>query len=684
MRTEAPAFLRGAFQALRLIAAWAIMCWIAPAIAGNIEAVLAPGEVIGAHSKWEQQCDACHVRFNPKGQDQRCMNCHKDVGQDVRQQQGFHGRAKQAANCRSCHTDHKGRQAKIVQLDTRQFNHRQTDMPLQGKHTDLVCDKCHAAGKKFRQAPTACLSCHRADDIHLGGILDKSGAIARCSDCHNESNWKDTRFDHGKQTRFPLEDKHAKVACKGCHDKGRYRDTRQACVDCHQKDDDHKGLRGNKCDSCHDANSWKTSTFNHDQDTRYTLRGQHRKASCTNCHTGHVYNVKLSQDCYACHKQDDKHKETLGRDCQSCHSEAGWKSSQRFDHEQTSFPLLGQHAKAECKDCHKSQLFKEAPKDCWSCHKQDDKHQGSLGTTCADCHNERGWRSTAGRFDHGATQFPLRNAHAAAKVQCKDCHAQGLTGFRGTDTSCHACHQKDDKHEGSQGKQCDNCHSDISWRSTQFDHGKTRFPLTGRHNGVECRSCHETKRFRGTARECVACHQKNDVHRAALGERCEACHNTRHWLAWDFNHNRKTNYPLTGAHVRVACAACHTSPAPKGQAISPIGQRCHDCHAKDDAHDGQFGRRCEQCHGTVSWLQPEKTLSQFSGGLPRLKSSAAESPGWSSHFMRNQPLPGAAPPTHDRQIEVEPLAHDRHDDRGVAVVRLHALGMGAGWQHHPG
>lgn len=584
--------------------AWALLGLLQSAQAQSIESVLAPGALIAGHAKVEHDCASCHVRFNPKGQDALCVACHREVGQDLKARTGLHGRGKAAnATCRSCHTDHKGRQAKIVSLDTQRFDHSQTDYRLKAKHERVACEKCHTAGKKYWQAPSDCLSCHKKDDTHKGGLG------GQCADCHRETGWTDTDFDHAKKTRFALEDKHARLQCDDCHANARYKDTPRTCVGCHKKDDAHKGQYGSKCESCHGAKAWKDIAFNHDTDTHYVLRGKHRKAACNDCHTGPLYKQKLSTSCWDCHKRDDKHQETLGRDCASCHSESGWKEPARFDHDKTPFPLLGKHLKADCQDCHKSKLFKEAPLACQACHQKDDKHLGTLGPDCVNCHTERDWRSTAGRFNHDLTRFALRNAHAAAKVKCSDCHSGGPAHFKGTASTCYACHQKDDKHEGTQGQQCAQCHNDRDWKTTVFDHGKTRFALTGGHTRVACQNCHVSKRFKEVPSQCVGCHLKDDVHKARLGDQCQTCHNSRHWKSWDFNHGKQTRYPLTGAHARVACAACHVQAAPKGQPIAELGKRCVDCHERNDAHDGQFGRRCEQCHVTSAWLQIDKRAS---------------------------------------------------------------------------
>lgn len=566
-----------------------------PVSAQNIETIMAPGKLIQAHAKVEEDCKQCHVRFDRKAQDGLCMACHKDVGSDIRSKTGFHGRQADPT-CRSCHTDHKGRDQKIVVLDKSRFDHAKTDFLLRGKHARLDCVQCHQTGKKYREAALECAACHKKDDVHKGSLG------AKCADCHSESTWKDARFDHDA-TRFALLGKHVETKCADCHKAGAYKGTPLACVACHRKDDEQKGHRGSfgeRCETCHTAKQWKASSFNHDTDTKFALRGKHRSAVCKDCHTGNLFKEKLSQDCYACHKKDDKHRETLGKDCASCHTERSWKEPPKFNHDATAFPLLGKHAKVECKSCHTSVLFKEAPKRCAACHTKDDVHKATLGNECAACHTERDWKVTEGRFRHDTTRFALRNGHTQTRVKCESCHS-GPDKFRNTALECVSCHKKDDKHNGQLGSRCESCHTDAQWRSTVFDHNLSAFPLTGRHMGVSCKSCHETNRFKDAAKECVACHLKADKHKARFGERCEACHNTRAWSTWSFNHDTRTRFALAGRHLKTSCESCHKSTAPKGKPIAPIAGTCIACHRQDDTHDGQFGVRCEQCHGVDSW-----------------------------------------------------------------------------------
>ena len=466
--------VNGNAMALRWLC-WALFSacmWLTgPAFGQGIESIVSPGKLVQSHAKVDDECKQCHMKFDRKAQDGLCMDCHKDVGVDVRGKTGFHGKMKPQA-CRTCHTDHKGRTAAIAEFDKSKFDHTPTDFSLRAKHQKVECAKCHVSGKKFRDAPLECNACHRKDDVHKGSLG------AKCADCHNENLWKEAKFDHDK-TRFALTGKHGDAKCADCHKNNNYRETPQACYACHRKDDEsqkgHKGQYGEKCDNCHNAKLWKPSTFNHDADTRYALRGKHRTTACADCHTGHLYKVKASQECNSCHKKDDKHKESLGKECGNCHTERNWKESPKFDHEATTFPLLGKHAKTDCKECHKSAMFKEAPKECIGCHKKDDKHVGNLGEKCAECHAERDWKSTEGRFNHDRSKFKLRNAHADSKIKCNACH-KDLRSYRNTAVDCYSCHKKDDKHQDQLGVKCEQCHGDKSWKTTQFDHAQSRFP----------------------------------------------------------------------------------------------------------------------------------------------------------------------------------------------------------------
>ena len=573
-----------------------LLGWVLAApwtLAQGFESVMAPGKLSQAHAKYDDDCAQCHVRFKRQEQSRLCLDCHKETRADVNAHAGYHGKMKQQ-DCRECHTEHQGRDMRLYTLDKKQFDHALTDYPLKAKHQKVECEKCHVAGKLYRKAPDTCVACHRKDDKHKGSLGDT------CADCHDATSWKDFRYDHGK-TKFALSGKHVDTKCEACHLKGVYKDTPKTCFACHQKDDEqkgHKGHFGEKCETCHGAKAWKTTTFNHDLDTKYVLNGKHRSVKCTACHTADLYKVKTSKECYACHSKDDKHKESLGRDCAKCHAEKSWKESPGFDHAKSDFPLLGKHTKVACKSCHEGTLYKQASKECVACHRKDDKHAANLGEKCAECHTDNDWK--ASRFDHDKTRFRLKNAHKDAKLKCDSCH-KDVKSFRNTALECVACHKKDDKHEGQVGTQCAACHTDLNWKIARFDHNRTRFALVGRHLLATCKNCHETPRYRDARRDCTACHLKEDTHKQTLGVRCETCHTTRGWKLWDFDHDTATRYRLEGAHRTVACASCHRDPAPVGMAAAPLTSNCSTCHRSTDPHQGRFGLRCQQCHTTQSW-----------------------------------------------------------------------------------
>ncbi|OYU91286.1 MAG: hypothetical protein CFE45_23725 [Burkholderiales bacterium PBB5] len=235
----------------------ACLAWAAvvPAVAQNLESVLSPGAVIQGHVKVESECKRCHVRFDRTAQDKLCTDCHKEVGQDVAAKSGFHGRQKPQP-CRACHTDHKGRDMHIVDFDPKTFDHAQSDYLLRGKHSEVKCNACHLAGKKFRQAPQDCVGCHRKDDKH------KAHFGEACDSCHNVRDWRLWRFDHQRQTDYPLETGHAPVACEACHNRpapaGKpAAPLQRQCVACHRQDDIHAGDLGQRCEQCHRATTWK-------------------------------------------------------------------------------------------------------------------------------------------------------------------------------------------------------------------------------------------------------------------------------------------------------------------------------------------------------------------------------------------------------------------------------------------
>jgi hypothetical protein len=560
--------------------------WLAMAAgAQSLEGVLMPGKVIAGHVKVEEQCEKCHVKFDKTAQDRLCLDCHKEVARDLREKHGLHGRLAPQA-CRTCHTDHKGREMNIAPIEEKGFDHAKTGFALNGAHAREACRSCHVTGKKYREAPVSCDGCHRKDDKHKGGLGPQ------CQDCHKETQWKDTtRFDHAK-TKFALTGKHVDTKCVSCHINDRFKEAPQTCVGCHRKDDkQHHGRLGEKCETCHVASNWKdVTTFSHDRDTHFMLRGKHRTAKCETCHKSTAGLIKLPGTCIGCHEADDKHNATLGTACGDCHTEQSWREA-KYNHDLSKFRLLGKHRDVECKQCHRNPTsFRGAPLECVACHRKDDTHKGRYGELCGTCHTAVTWKDIVFRHDRD-TKYRLIGRHVTTK--CDACHVGNVYKDKLT-TDCYSCHKKDDKHRDQLGRQCEQCHDTEDWKKTvRFDHAKSRFPLLGIHLRTECKSCHVTPAFKDAKRECAACHVKDDRHKGKLGADCGTCHSARAWKLWDFDHDRRTRYPLEGAHAKVQCVACHKVP---GDKIPALATYCVSCHAVDDVHGGSFGGQCERCH----------------------------------------------------------------------------------------
>jgi hypothetical protein len=506
--------------ALALTASWALE---ASGAGVDLETLVMPGPVIEGHADVEADCSSCHRPFDRAAEDGLCLECHEEVAADRKTHTGFHALAPGIidAPCRTCHSDHQGRDADVVGLNPALFDHERTDYPLRGAHTALACDGCHPSEQKHREASSLCIDCHRDDDPHREQL-----GVA-CGDCHVEKSWKEAPFDHSK-TEFPLEGAHAEVACGLCHADERYEGTPSDCASCHRLDDVHQGEFGTSCETCHEVDTWDTPRFDHDRETDFPLEGKHEGLDCGSCHTASLYEDALETDCLSCHQPDDVHRGRFGPTCETCHEAGAW-SNVRFDHDRdTGFPLAGSHPEVRCEGCHEGTLYQEElGTDCISCHRQDDVHRGQQGERCETCHSENSWEGQVS-FDHEITRFPLLGLHAA--VACQECHVS--PAFRDAETDCVACHLPDDTHERRLGEACGVCHNPNDWRVWRFDHdaGST-FALHGAHEGLDCQACHDQPVVTRIelSHDCTACHAAEDVHRGEFGRDCSRCHAERAW-----------------------------------------------------------------------------------------------------------------------------------------------------------
>src|ERR1700730_3703422 len=488
----------------------------------SVETLLMPGKVSKAHIKQEETCGNCHDRTNKVTQTSLCLDCHKDVAEDVRLHSNFHGRMPNAGTgeCRACHNEHKGRDADITQLDQAQFDHSLTQLPLEGAHASLDCAACHKRGEPWRKATPSCVGCHKPDDVHRGQFTQS------CGDCHSSLSWTGGKFDHDK-TEFRLNGAHLPLTCDSCHVGGRYKMTPKSCIGCHATDDEHRGSRGEDCAKCHTTQDWKTAKYDHLKETGYALLGVQADVDCLACHRSGNYKDKIPKDCNGCHKADDAHAFRFGAKCDDCHDNDQWQPV-TYDHAaKTKYALAGAHAKIDCHVCHTASVdSQKLAKDCVGCHRSEDPHGGKVQGGCEHWHGEASWRADL-TFDHDLTKFPLLGLHRV--VSCAQCHA--TLAFGRAPAACVDCHSHDDVHKGGLGKKCESCHSPNGWPLWVFDHAtEAHFAVLGAHAKLQCASCHHEPP--GTVKMspvCVSCHRKDDRHLGEYGAQCERCHTTYSW-----------------------------------------------------------------------------------------------------------------------------------------------------------
>jgi hypothetical protein len=314
-----------------------------PGLKRGFESIVNPGELSKAHRIKEiQDCTKCHEYYG-EIPESKCFACHKIIQKRREAGAGYHG--KKRDKCIHCHKEHPSAAGSIINFDKDKFDHTAAVFPLEGKHKDVKCEKCHTrkasedggnpAGYYVGLRHASCLDCHK--DVHKGGFGEK-----KCETCHSTAGWKgdDLKFAHDRDAKFKLEGKHRTVKCVKCHKAttkdgslyvASFKTKHASCADCHK--DPHRGEIKRSCAACHTANDWRnTLTFDHGRDTDYRLEGKHRSVKCVKCHrTGKkdglldVTSFRIDKYglCAPCHKH--KHKGTFIVTCDTCHTFDTWK-----------------------------------------------------------------------------------------------------------------------------------------------------------------------------------------------------------------------------------------------------------------------------------------------------------------------------------------------------------------------
>lgn len=380
-------------------------------------------ECLSCHEDYHQKtlstdCSTCHgqdsfvptvkfdhqkTKFHLRGKHQKvaCAECHKTEERNGKKFQKFAGVAFQ--NCTACHKDvHENKFGQdcmkchneqsfhqVAGLDN--FNHDRTSFPLEGKHENLDCRKCHKQSYTTPVAHTRCTDCH--DDYHKGQF-SKMEKKTDCVDCHSVNSFKTFSYtieQHNGGT-FKLAGAHMATPCFMCHQKNErweFRTIGEKCVDCHENI--HQGIisekymPGQQCESCHTTGNWNKVSFDHNQ-TNFILNGKHSGATCRDCHfktdDQRTYTQKfagLATQCETCHT--DHHRQQFSNngkiDCEHCHGFENW-NAERFDHDESRFKLEGAHKSTQCVKCHKPDIDSQGTFTRYKTNKE---------IKCANCHS---------------------------------------------------------------------------------------------------------------------------------------------------------------------------------------------------------------------------------------------------------------------------------------------------------
>ena len=320
--------------------------------------------LIGAHK--EVACLECHEKEIRNEQEFQvfvglefgdCIDCHSNPHHE-----SF------SINCTECHNEWTWIDLNIGV----EFNHDMTNYPLTGLHVGVDCRECHTTGNNTDKIDfVECRNCHQ--DYHNEQFTSRQ-KDADCKDCHSiDMSFATTLFglDDHQESDYKLEGAHVATACFACHvseeDRWEFRDIGQNCVDCHnnihQDVISEKFFPGENCASCHLVDNWRVIEFDHTT-TNWNLEGAHVSVSCRECHFSDVNGeedvqefFELSATCISCHEDEHGGQFGLESDCTSCHgTEKGWEIT-NFNHNNTNFPLDGEHNVVDCSQCHKTRTF---------------------------------------------------------------------------------------------------------------------------------------------------------------------------------------------------------------------------------------------------------------------------------------------------------------------------------------
>jgi hypothetical protein len=279
----------------------------------------------------------------------------------------------------------------------------------------------------------ACSACHTAP-------WDSATMADRCTDCHTEiaEDMRNVATLHGALM---------------------HNDPAPGCRHCHPE---HRGTNA-PLTEIEDLASFPHEALGFSLNV-HRLNAAREPFQCADCHHTDI-STFTPENCDACHRQMEigfmtAHRLSFGSACLDCHNGVD-RFDDSFDHNVFSFQLTGKHVGLACVQCHVNARglgdFPVTLQDCYSCHQDDEPHQGQFGFDCSQCHTAQGWIPAAFNGQH---TFPLDHGGGGT---CATCHTSGFTAY-----TCYGCHE----------------HSESEIREEHLDEGITNFQ--------NCMECHPT------------------------------------------------------------------------------------------------------------------------------------------------------------------------------------------------
>ncbi len=476
----------------------------------------------------EIKCRACHsIKGHEKADVQsRCVDCHEDnvskVHEGVKDKRAtqcltchdFVAVEVNAWSCANCHVNGVALSSTLKDLP---------DAPKVKIHSKEACSSCHVPHGVEPLKEGTCIECH--EDSAAKHEEEGKKDPQQCMSCHG-----------GHESA-----KAAQAKCAKCHDgvpKAATFEGHDQCTTCHPV---HGGKHLNTCSSCHKK--------------QHTLGADKTKdhAKCVSCHPAHVAKIAPPKRCTKCHEEVIKgHPEDdrLGA-CAGCHPQhpvQGELTMARGCAGRDCHAVAGEsafHAGSECNDCHpKHDFVLQAPHtdlcnrchgtprtgvdkkstatqvatvtghdQCEDCHIKGPHAPGVPPKDCATCHEEQQAKMTKGH----ETCADCHLSHTGAvQKDCKDCHAEQVTQQRHSTEAkdCAQCHRPHGPNGPAKPTKCVKCHEP---------------PLSGLHDHQDhavcsdCHGFHDQGPARGRNLCLSACHQ-DQLNHEPTAISCVGCH----------------------------------------------------------------------------------------------------------------------------------------------------------------